>query len=63
MAFYCIKPSVIQPSTTLYFVGENRWSDQFSERELRDSREEFDQRIANNDYNAGGFKTATVVEE
>lgn len=63
MAFYCTKPSVIQPSTTLYFVGENRWSDQFSERELRDSREEFDQRIANNDYNAGGFKTATVVEE
>lgn len=63
MAFYCTKPSVIQPSTTLYFTGDNRWSDQFSERVLVDSREEFDLKIANTDYHAGGFKTATVVEE
>ena len=63
MAFYCTKPSVIQPSTTLYYAGGKRWTDQFSERLLVNSREEFDIKIANTDYHAGGFKTATVVEE
>jgi hypothetical protein len=63
MAFYATKPSLIDPSITVYYAGGNRWSDQSSEKVTFATREGLDAKVVNLDGKTGGFKNATVVEE
>ncbi len=63
MAYYLSKPSLIQPSKTMYYTGDGKWSDDISETKSYPNKEELEVWIANEDNTNGGFKTATVVEE
>lgn len=63
MAFYCTKPSLIDPSITLYYVGGNRWSDNYTEKVNFAKREILENKIANLDGKSGPFRKAIVVEE
>jgi len=63
MAFYATKPSLIDPSITLYYAGGNRWCDVPSEKVTYVTREGLDRKVANEDGKTGSFRTATVVEE
>jgi len=63
MAYYITKPASIDKSITLYFVGENRWSDNPSNKITYETEEIANSAIANPDGRNGGFSGSTVVSE
>ena len=68
MAYYITKPFSLNPSTTLYYVGEDnakvaRFSDDPSGKVTYSTESEANAKIANPDGKNGGFRGATVVSE
>ena len=63
MAYYITKPASIDPSITLYFKGENRWSDDPEGKETYATEELANSAKSNSDGTNGGFTGATVVSE
>ena len=49
------------PSVDVYYVGGNRWSDDYTERKVFD--EDPSSILNNSDGNNGGFKNATAITE
>ena len=72
MPYYIKKPSILDAVGDVYYKGNNKWSDKFSERMLYTNRSEVDsivapttKRIGDKDVGNtnGAFKTSTIVEE
>jgi len=63
MPYYIKKPSTLDSSVTVYHVGADQWSDDFSERKVYSTKAKADAMIPNVDGKNGGFKNATVVSE
>ena len=68
MAYYITKPFSLNPSTTLYFVGEDnakvaRFSDDPSGKVTYSTEAEANAKIANPDGKNGAFTSAVVVSE
>ena len=61
MAFYIKKPSLINSEISVYYKGENRWSDNYADRLVFD--EDPISLMENPDGKNGGWKNATVVSE
>lgn len=63
MAFYITKPALIDSSISLYYIGENRWSDDASQKVTYETEEEANNLMVNPDGRNGGWSNATVVSE
>ena len=63
MAYYITKPASIDKSITLYFIGENRWSDDESKKVTYATEELANTAKDNTDGRNGGFVGSTVVSE
>ena len=63
MAYYITKPASIDSSITLYFKGDNRWSDDPTGKVTYETEELANSAKANPDGMNGGFTGATVVSE
>ncbi len=61
MPFHVKKPSLINPGVEVYYTGNRRWTDDFSERMVFDSDPTND--MNNPDGKNGGWTGATVVSE
>jgi len=61
--YYIKKPSALISSVDVYHVGEDQWSDNYSERKVYTSKASADAMLPNPDGTNGGFKNATVVKE
>ena len=61
MAFHIKKPSTVNSSVTVYYKGDRRWSDDFSERKI--FNEDPSSILTNNDGKNGGWSGATIVSE
>jgi hypothetical protein len=55
MAYYITKPASIDKSITLYFIGDNRWSDDESKKVTYETEELANAAKANPDGRNGGF--------
>ena len=63
MAYYITKSASIDPSITLYFKGDNRWSDDPAGKVTYATEELANSVKANPDGRNGGFVGSTVVSE
>ena len=63
MAYYITKPASIDSSITLYFKGDNRWSDNPEGKVTYETEEIANSAKANPDGRNGGFNGSTVVSE
>jgi len=63
MAYYIKKPSIIDSSITVYYSGNSRWTDDFSQKSLYASEEAAQNLMVNNDGKNGGWSNAIVVSE
>tara|TARA_Y100001970_G_scaffold114496_1_gene142825 strand:- start:132 stop:323 length:192 start_codon:yes stop_codon:yes gene_type:complete len=63
MPYHITKPCVLDSSITLYYQGGTRWTDEYSKRNLYNTKSGADKRADNSSGENGGFKYATVVEE
>lgn len=63
MAYYISKPSRIDPNITVYYAGENRWTDNASQKALFATEEGATALIANPDGRNGGWTGSTVIAE
>ena len=72
MPYHLKKQSLMQAIGTVYYTGDNRWSNMFSERTIYENKSTLDdliapktRRLGDKDVpNANGaFKTAIIVEE
>ena len=68
MAYYITKPFSLNPSKTLYYVGEDnakvaRFSDDPSGKVTYSTESEANVKIANPDGRNGAFTSAVVVSE
>ena len=61
MAYHIKKPSLINSSINVYYTGNRRWTDDFSERKVYASDPSSD--MTNSDGKNGGWTGATVVSE
>ncbi len=61
MPYHIKKPSLINTSVEVYYTGNRRWSDDFSDRKVYDSDPTND--LNNPDGLNGGWTSATVVSE
>tara|TARA_R100001460_G_scaffold27377_1_gene55166 strand:- start:485 stop:676 length:192 start_codon:yes stop_codon:yes gene_type:complete len=61
MAYYITKPASIDNSITLYFVGDNRWSDDASKKLTYATEEEANAAKANPDGRNGGFTGSSLA--
>ena len=63
MAYYITKSASIDASITLYFKGDNRWSDDPTGKITYATEELANSAKANPDGRNGGFNGSTVVSE
>ena len=63
MAFYIKKQSILMDSKTVYYTGDSKWSESYSERKSYVSESDANAQIANPDGKNGGFTGSTIVEE
>ena len=63
MPYHIKKTSELMPSVDVYYVGENRWSDNYSDRKIFTAKTKANAAIKNPDGKNGGFKNATVITE
>ena len=63
MAYYITKPASIDSSITLYFKGDNRWSDNPEGKVTYETEELANSAKDNSDGRNGGFIGSTVVSE
>lgn len=61
MPYHIKKPSVLKAGATVYYTGENRWTETFSNRKIY--TEDPTALIDNTNGNNGGFARSTVVSE
>ena len=61
MAYHIKKPSLINSSINVYYTGNRRWTDDFSERKVYSSDPSGD--MTNSEGKNGGWTGATVVSE
>ena len=61
MPYHIKKPSLINSSVDVYYTGNRRWVDDFSERKIYDSDPSSE--MTNTDGTNGGWTGATVVSE
>ena len=61
MAYHIKKPSLINSSINVYYTGNRRGTDDFSERKVYSSDPSGD--MTNSDGKNGGWTGATVVSE
>ena len=61
MAYHIKKPSLINSSINVYYTGNRRWTDDFSERKVYSSDPSGD--MTNSDGKNGGWTNAAVVSE
>lgn len=63
MAFYIKKPSVMVPGKTVYYTGNNSWSEDASDKKTWSTSTTPTNLMVNTDGKNGGWTGATVVEE
>lgn len=63
MAYHIKKPSLLNPSVSLYYAGGVRWTDDYGDRKVYAEESEANTRIAPGDGRNGGFNGASVVNE
>ena len=63
MPYHIKKNSVLVNSKTVYYTGDTKWSESYSERKSYISEAAAKSQIANPDGKNGGFKGSTIVEE
>ena len=63
MAYYITTPALVDSSITLYYKGDNRWSDDASQKVTYETEEEANNLMVNPDGRNGGWSNATVVSE
>ena len=61
MAYHIKKSSLVNSSVTVYYVGDSRWSDDFSER--KQYSDDPSAMFVNNDGKNGGWYGASAVRE
>jgi len=63
MPYHIKKNSVLVNSKTVYYTGDTKWSESYSERKSYISEADAKSQIANPDGKNGGFTGSTIVEE
>ena len=63
MAFFIQRQSTIDSDITVYYCGDNRWSDNSSEKKLFSTKTKAVSESQNNDGKNGGFSHSTIVSE
>ena len=63
MPFHIKKNSVLINSKTVYYTGNSKWSEAYSERKSYVSESDAKSQIANPDGKNGGFTGSTIDEE
>ena len=63
MPYHIKKNSVLINSKTVYYTGDSKWSESYSERKSYVSESDANAQIANPDGKNGGFTGSTIVEE
>ena len=63
MAYFIQKPSRIDESITVYYVGNGRWSDDPSQKASFTTEDAATNIMTNPDGKNGGWSGATVVSE
>ena len=61
MAYYITKPASIDKTITLYFVGDNRWSDDESKKVTYETEELANAAMDNSDGRNGGFVGSSLA--
>ena len=61
MPYHIKKPSGLMSSVDVYYVTDNRWSDDYTERKVFD--EDPSSMLSNPDGKNGGFNNGTVISE
>ena len=61
MPYHIKKPSLINASVDVYYTGNRRWTDDYSERKIYSSNP--NSQMTNTDGTNGGWTGATVVSE
>ena len=63
MPYHIKKNSVLVNSKTVYYTGDTKWSESYSERKSYISEAAAKSQIANPDGKNGGFTGSSIVEE
>ena len=63
MPYFIKKQSILMDSKTVYYTGDMKWSEAYSERKSYISETSAKSQISNPDGKNGGFKGSTIVEE
>jgi|TARA_B100000035_G_scaffold58031_1_gene46318 hypothetical protein len=63
MPYHIKKPSLINSSVTVYYAGNRRWTDDYSDRSTYENESDATALMVNNDGKNGGWTGATVVSE
>ena len=63
MPYHIKKNSVLVNSKTVYYTGDTKWSEAYSERKSYISETSAKSQISNPDGKNGGFKGSIIVEE
>jgi hypothetical protein len=63
MSYYISKPSRIDPNITVYYAGDNRWTDDASQKATFPTESVAAELIDNPDGTNGGWTGSTVVAE
>ena len=61
--YHIEKNSTIDPSIVVYYVGENRWSDDYSQRSKFTSESAAQSLMDNPDGKNGGWSGASIIRE
>lgn len=63
MAYYIFKPSRIDPTITVYYSGNSRWTDDSSQKALFATEEGAAAIMENPDGKNGGWTGSSIVSE
>ncbi len=63
MAYYISKSSRIDPNITVYYAGDNRWTDDASQKARFTTKKAATALITNPDGTNGGWTGSTIVAE
>ena len=63
MPYHIKKQSVLVSNKTVYYTGDSKWSEAYSERKSYISSSDAQNQIANPDGKNGGFLGSIIVEE
>ena len=63
MAFYIKKQSILMDSKTVYYTGDSKWSDAYTDRKSYSTGDDAAAEMANPDGKNGGFTGSTIVAE